>query len=588
MPPKKKQKRRIESYGHKGQERANNPPAGLVSPKTDPDTGGKKIYEHDPHLDPQLQWAGKAERTSFEVPTQSLHVHERIDPRTIIEAVRKRNSNGVAQPGLFEEERDVPLRQAIEFYKHANNWSNRLIAGDSLLVMNSLLQKENMAGKVQCVYMDPPYGIKYGSNFQPFVGKRDVRDGKDEDLTTEPEMIKAFRDTWELGIHSYLGYMRDRLLLAKELLTESGSVFVQIGDENVHHVREIMDEVFGAENFVSLIYFATTSGFPGSGVSRVGDYLCWLAKNKKKLKWRQLFQNKASESQGDNAYRYIELPDGTRRAMTKHEREGNQPLPEESRIFCYGDLQSQGASSQEAPFEFENTTFKPLTGHHWKARWPDGMNRLREAHRLAVVGNRLRYVRYLDDYPARKITNAWMDTGFAGFVSDKRYIVETNTKVIQRCILMTTDPGDLVFDPTCGSGTTAFVAEQWGRRWITCDTSRVATTLAKQRLMTATFDYYKLAYPDKGVGSGFEYKKVPHITLKSIANNEPPATETLFDQPVKDTKRARVTGPFTVEAVPSPTVQPIDHVETPPTPADETIAPHGRDPASRKNGAMNS
>ena len=253
-------KRKIGSYQHESEERANNPQVGLVNPKTDPDKGQKNTYAYDPHLDPQLHWAGKTERTSFEVPTVSLHVHERIDPRTIIGAVRKRNGNGATQPLLFDEERNVPLREAIEFYQHPHNWSNRLIAGDSLLVMNSLLQKENMAGKVQCVYMDPPYGIKYGSNFQPFVNKRDVKDGKDEDLTAEPEMIKAFRDTWELGIHSYLSYMRDRLLLAKELLTESGSVFVQISDENVHHVREIMDEVFGAENFVSLISYRTTGG----------------------------------------------------------------------------------------------------------------------------------------------------------------------------------------------------------------------------------------------------------------------------------------------------------------------------------------
>ena len=563
----------IESYQHADKKRVNNPPAGLVTPRTDPDAGGKKTYAYDPHLDPQLHWAGKAERTSFEVPTVSLHVHERIDSRTIVDAVRKRNGNGAnAQMPLFQEERSAPLRQAIEFYKHAHNWSNRLIAGDSLLVMNSLLQKENMAGKVQCVYMDPPYGIKYGSNFQPFTNKRDVKDGKDEDLTAEPEQIRAFRDTWELGIHSYLSYMRDRLLLAKELLTESGSVFVQISDKNVHHIREIMDEVFGAENFVSLIYFATTSGFSSSEISRVGDYLCWYAKNKDSIKYRPLFQYKEGLGRGDAAYRHIELPDGTLRSMTKHEREGNQSLPKGSRIFQYGDSQSQGASSQDTPFEFEGKTFKPLSNSHWKAKWPDGMNNLKKANRLAVAGTKLRYVRYMDDYPVQKITNSWMDTGFAGFVSDKRYVVETNTKVIQRCILMATDPGDLVFDPTCGSGTTAFVAEQWGRRWITCDTSRVAITLAKQRLMTATFDYYKLAHPDEGVGSGFQYKTVPHITLKSIANDEPPATETLYDQPLKDTKRARVTGPFTYEAVPSPTVQPID---TPPAPAGRGIEGEG-------------
>ncbi len=247
-------KKRIESYEHKGKKRVNNPPVGLVTPDTDPDIGQKKTYAYDPHLDPQLQWAGKAEHTSFEVPTVSLHVHERIDPRTIVEAVRKRNGGGPKeQLSLFEVERQEPLRQAIDFYKHAHGWSNRLVAGDSLLVMNSLLEKEGMAGKVQMIYIDPPYGIKYGSNFQPFVNKRDVKDGKDEDLTAEPEQIRAFRDTWELGIHSYLTYLRDRLLLARELLTESGSIFVQISDENVHHVRELMDEVFGAGDFINLI-----------------------------------------------------------------------------------------------------------------------------------------------------------------------------------------------------------------------------------------------------------------------------------------------------------------------------------------------
>jgi adenine-specific DNA-methyltransferase len=262
MKKKTENKRSIESYEHRDKERVNNPPVGLVTPDTDPDAGQKKKrYAYDPHLDPQLVWAGKAEHTSFEVPTVSLHVHERIDPRTIIEAVSKRNGNGQAlQLGLFEEERKEPLRDAIEFYQHKHGWANRLIAGDSLLVMNSLLEKEGMAGKVQMIYIDPPYGIKYGSNFQPFVNKRDVKDGKDEDLTSEPEQIRAFRDTWELGIHSYLTYLRDRLLLARELLHESGSIFVQIGDENVHLVRCLMDEVFGAGNFVSQVSFRTSPG----------------------------------------------------------------------------------------------------------------------------------------------------------------------------------------------------------------------------------------------------------------------------------------------------------------------------------------
>jgi len=291
-------KRPIESYEHRDKQRVNNPPVGLVTPDTDPDAGARKTYAYDPHLDPQLQWAGKAEHASFALPTVSLHVHERIDPRSIIEAVKRKNgSGGQQQMTLFDTECAEPLRQAVEFYKHAHGWSNRLVAGDSLLVMNSLLEKEGMAGKVQMVYLDPPYGIRYGSNFQPFVNKRDVKDGKDEDLTAEPEQIRAFRDTWELGIHSYLTYLRDRLLLARELLTESGSVFVQISDENVHHVRELMDEVFGVDNFCSLIAYSTTGGFASAGLSRAGDYLVWYARNKELLKFRPVYLDKPSAVQ---------------------------------------------------------------------------------------------------------------------------------------------------------------------------------------------------------------------------------------------------------------------------------------------------
>jgi len=586
-----KKKRPVEQYAHESENRLNNPPVGLVTPATDPDAGQKKkTYQYDPHLDPQLVWTGKAEHTSFEVPTVSLHVHERIDPRTIIEAVRKRNGDPEAQLGLFESQQ-LPLREEIEFYKHAKGWSNRMIAGDSLLVMNSLLEKEGMAGKVQMVYIDPPYGIKYGSNFQPFVNKRDVKDGKDEDLTAEPEMIRAFRDTWELGIHSYLTYLRDRLLLARELLTESGSCFVQISDENLHHVRELMDEIFGQQNFVSQIYFATTSGFSTGTLSRVGDYLLWYAKDKANIKYRQLYSPKENLDSGDDAYKYLELPDGVRRPMTRTERDGNEPIPEGAKIYRLDNLQSSGAAKGDTSFEFEGKTYRPNPNNHWKARYPDGMENLKASGRIEASGERIHYVRYLADNPVNPVTNSWMDTGFAGFATDKKYVVETNPKVIQRCVLMCTDPGDLVFDPTCGSGTTAYVAEQWGRRWITCDTSRVAVTLAKQRLMTAGFDYYQLAHPDEGVGSGFVYKTVPHIMLKSIANNPEikegmtrdqidaaiakyADQETLYDRPKKDSKKARVTGPFTVEAVPAPVVKPIGEIESEPA-DDESIARSG-------------
>ncbi|MBW6520845.1 MAG: site-specific DNA-methyltransferase [Desulfoarculaceae bacterium] len=547
--------RDIEQYDHADKERLNNPPVGLVSEATEPSTEGKKQYEYDPHLSPQLQWAGKAEHTSFEVPTVSLHVHERIDPKTILDNARKEET-GPKQMSLFATGKK-PLREAIEFYKHRLGWSNRLIAGDSLLVMNSLLEKEGMAGKVQMVYFDPPYGIKYGSNFQPFVNKRDVTDGKDDDLTAEPEMIKAFRDTWELGIHSYLTYLRDRLLLAKELLHESGSIFVQISDENLHHVREIMDEVFGIENFVSLVSFQKTGSLAGNLLGRTVDYLVWYANDKSRIKYRQLFIERTQGDTSLDRYDRVELPDGTTRRLRRAEITGKEPIPTGKRYrvqSLFSDGESSGGSF---PFEWQGKVFPCLKGSHWKTS-EAGLQQLALKGRLEVEGTRLRYLRYLEDFPVIPISDRW---GSLQIGTGLTYVVQTAPAVIQRCLLMTTDPGDLVFDLTCGSGTTAYVAEQWGRRWITCDTSRVATTLAKQRLMTASFDYYKLARPSEGVGSGFEYKTVPHITLKSIANNEPPPPETLYDQPLKDTKKVRVTGPFTAEAVPSLYAQSLSEIE---------------------------
>ncbi|MCS1410275.1 MAG: Modification methylase DpnIIB [Verrucomicrobia subdivision 3 bacterium] len=575
-------KRAIATYDHKDKERANNPPVGLVTPGTDPDEGRKQTYSYDPHLDPQLQWAGKTEHTSFEVPIRSLHVHERIDPRTIIEAVRKRNGgNGNGQMRLFEKEREIPLRQAIEFYQHAHNWSNRLIAGDSLLVMNSLLQKENMAGKVQCVYMDPPYGIKYGSNFQPFTNKREVKDGKAEDLTAEPEMIKAFRDTWELGIHSYLTYMRDRLLLAKELLTESGSCFVQIGDENVHRVGMVMDDIFGAENRLATISYVTTGGSSTAHLPEVADYLLWYAKDKEKAKYRQLYEplTRAEVVEFFSSYVMVELPDGSCRKITDEECfDPNKFLPKGARLYRRMRLASQGTSTtgRSDPYVWNNRTFHCPTNRQWGVS-PDGMDRLAALNRLdAAEGSKaeLAWKYYEDEVPGRRIHNVWAKQMS---VTGKKYIVQTADSVLQRCILMTTGPGDLVFDPTCGSGVAAYTAEKWGRRWITCDTSRVATTLAKQRLMTATFDYYKLAYPDEGVGSGFEYKKVPYVSAATLAYDKPQSFTTLFDQPIKDNKRARVTGPFTVEAVPAPQVIPIGTLRPSedPLPADNTVTRSG-------------
>jgi len=547
----------FEQYEHKDKKRLNNPPVGLVDAHTDNGGYRKKTFQYDPHLDPQLQWAGKAEHTSFEVPTVSLHVHERIDPRRIIETVRKEKT-GMVQSSLFEEDKK-PLREAIEFYKHKENWSNRLIAGDSLLVMNSLLEKEGMSGKVQMVYFDPPYGIKYGSNFQPFVNKRDVKDGKDEDLTAEPEMIKAFRDTWELGIHSYLTYVRDRLLLSKELLTESGSIFVQISDENVHHVRELMDEVFGSSNFISILSFRTKIPFGTKYIANLYDYIVWYAKDKNKMKFNRLYLDR--DTANLESYNWVELSDGSRRRI-KSDENAEDAIKNGYRLLRIENLVSSGRTETCVyPFDFRQQTYNPFSGRSWKTT-KEGMERLVTQKRIEQTGSQIGYVLYLEDFPVTELGNVWSDT--VNSFLRRSFVVQTNPIVIQRCLLMTTDPGDLIFDPTCGSGTTAFVAEQWGRRWITCDTSRVAITLAKQRLMTVIYDYYELAHPLEGVGSGFIYKSVPHVTLGSVANNEPPATETLYDQPLMDNKRTRVSGPFTVEAVPAPVVRSFDEVENPP------------------------
>jgi adenine-specific DNA-methyltransferase len=578
----KSKKRPIEQYDHKGKTRVNNPPVGLVTPQTDPPAPTHKTYEYDPHLDPQLVWAGKKEHTSFEVPTVSLHVHERIDPRTIIEAVRKRNGVPLkpAQGYLFEtREENPPLREAVDFYRHAHGWTNRLIAGDSLLVMNSLLEKEGLAGQVQMVYIDPPYGIRYGSNFQPFVNRRDVKDGKDEDLTQEPEMVRAFRDTWELGIHSYLTYLRDRLLLARDLLHESGSVFVQISDENLHLVRDAMDEVFGHANSCGLIAFAKSSATTSDTLPRPFDYLLWSAKDRKKLKFRQLFYLKTVGGAGGAEYTRVQLADGSKRRLSEEEIANPDLLPAGSRIYRLSSLMSQGFRQfTSVPYTHQGKTVDPGANMNWKTSI-EGLDRLASLGRIEAQANSFAYVRFYDDFPVFALNNVWGDTGIAGRPGDKIYVVQTSPKVVERCVLMSTDPGDLVFDPTCGSGTTAVVAEQWGRRWITCDTSRVATTLAKQRLMSATFDYYKLAHPNEGVGSGFEYKKVPHVTLKSIANNEPPGEETLYDQPLIDNSRARISGPFTVEAVPAPNVKSLDECSAGFQPASSLSTPAGETPA---------
>ena len=504
----KKAEDELTQYTFEDEKRLNIPQTGLVSADTDP-INGRKTYLFDPHLDPELQWAGKTEGTSFEVDTVSLHVHERIDPLTIIEAVR--NKEPEAQRSLFyyfeTPENNLPIREAIEFYKHSEGWSNRLIAGDSLIVMNSLLEKEGMAGMVQMVYIDPPYGIKYGSNFQPFVNKKDVKDGKDEDLTQEPETIKAFRDTWELGIHSYLTYLRDRLLLAKDLLSDTGSIFVQMNDENLHHVREIMDEVFGPQNFIAIITYQTATNQNTKTIQRLHDYLIWYSKTNNP-KVRHLFREYTQEER-NNIFNNID---------------------KNGRKFKAGQFRDNWTEAQ-----IEN---------------------LRNSDR--IYGKYVK--RFETDFEYTEYDTVWDGTVISTFSKEKVYAVQTSTVPIKRCILMTTDPGDLVLDITCGSGTTAFVAEQYGRRWITCDTSRVAISLAKQRLMTALYDYYELAHPDEGVSSGFNYQNAPHITISTIANGEPVRMETLFDKPVFDAGKKRVTGPFTVEAVPSQRVMNLEDV----------------------------
>jgi adenine-specific DNA-methyltransferase len=592
-----RRKKPIEQYDHHDKKRANNPPVGLVTPQTDPETNAKAEYAYDPHLDPQLAWAGKAEQMSFDVPTVSLHVHERIDPKTIIEAVRARNGAGDAKSGgqmpLFETpEENPPLRDAIDFYKHEHGWTNRLIAGDSLLVMNSLLEKEGMAGKVQMVYIDPPYGIKYGSNFQPFVNNRQVTDKRDDDLTQEPETLKAFRDTWELGIHSYLRYMRDRLLLVRDLLSETGVCFVQISDENVHLIRCLMDEVFGVPNYLGQIGFRKTGAQSTLGIPSTFDYIVAYARWKEGAKLRPVYIKKVPGGDGARQYTWLESPDGrSHRQMSQEELANPSIVPKGWVVFRPGPLSSPGYQEESSkPLRINGQTFSPGANRHWSIGIED-TRRLVAIGRTMVIGNTLCSKLYLDDYPISPMGNYWYDTVGTGFGEKQVYVVQTATSAVARCIVMATDPGDLVFDPTCGSGTTAFVAERLGRRWITCDTSRVAATLAKQRLMTASYDYYTLAHPQEGVSSGFIYETVPHVTLKGIVTNpeiKPGASRVevdaaitkyahripLYDSPAADSAKARVTGPFTVEAVPSATVKPVDRVEDVPV-SDGSIARSG-------------
>lgn len=559
---------KVIAYRH-DEKRKNNPDVGVVTPDNDPDQP-RTVWAYDPHIDPALQfdvgrakiesliddalasgdeatmrgaleqlkrqaapylnWTGKAERTSFEVDTVSLHVHERIDPASILAVVQKRMKAdaGKATTGdmfraWFEE--PLPLREAVDFYKHDRGWSNRLVAGDSLLVMNSLLQKEGMAGQVQMIYFDPPYGIKYGSNFQPFVNKRDVKDRKDEDLTQEPEMIKAFRDTWELGIHSYLTYLRDRLLLAKELLSDSGSIFVQISNENLHRVRQLLDDVFGPENHISTITFKKTSAQTAELLPAISDYLIWYSKCRSRVKYHQLLESR-KESSDLGTFSWLLRSDGRRIRLSRAQLSG-QESHEEGKKFRAADLTSQtGGESTRFEITINGQVFAPSTTRGWSTSEP-GLERLKKAGRLHALSTVACYVRLEDDFPSQPVCNLWVDTVLGTFTT-KMYVVQTSDLTVERCLLMTTQPGDLVLDITCGSGTTALAAEKLGRRWVTCDTSRVAITLAKQRLMTAGYDYYELKYPHEGLKAGFIYKTVPHVTLKSIANN--PEIDEVWDR----------------------------------------------------------
>jgi adenine-specific DNA-methyltransferase len=555
--------KKVESIKHKSSKRLHIPSkeeAGYEDASAKVQSG-KKILELPKNSvihrgqDPELFWLNKYENDDrdelLRVDIRSLYRHEHIAPETLIKNLYRITEEKNPQSDLYNElfgnalEKDE-LDKVSEYYQHQDGWTNRLIQGDSHLVMASLLEREGMAGQVQTIYFDPPYGIKYGSNWQIKLNNRDVKDGSDESLAGEPEVIKAFRDTWELGIHSYLSYLRDRLLIAKELLTESGSCFVQISDENVHLVRSIMDEVLGSENYIGEIVFKKASSATSNFIGVVNDYILWYSKDISKVKYRQLFYEKVGEdASGFSTYKNIELKDGTRRPITKEEMKSRE-LPNGSRLFRLDPLISQsGGDGARFPIKFEGRIFE-LKKDYWKTS-AEGIQNLIKKKRIAALESVIRYVRYIDDFPAYPINNLWDDV--LGQM-DKQYVVQTNEKVVQRCLLMTTDPGDLALDPTCGSGTTAFVAEQFGRRWITIDTSRIALNIAKQRLMTATLPYYKLYDENSGdIRQGFIYKTVPHIMLKNLANDEPPSTETLYDKPEIDNKRLRVSGPFTVETL---------------------------------------
>lgn len=546
----------VEALKHDEATRKNIPTAEYQSVLAQDEKSPVRVaYERrNRDLDPQLVWRGKDEQdwSDLVVHAPPLYIQEKVHPKVLIDDLRRQSEQRRAEEArqqqgatvdLFADFNGLPSEAArTEFYQHDAHWANRMILGDSLQVMASLAEREGLRGKVQCIYFDPPYGIKFNSNFQWSTTSRDVKDGNAEHITREPEQVKAFRDTWRDGIHSYLTYLRDRLTVARDLLTDSGSIFVQIGEENVHRVRAVLDEVFGEEQFVSQIAFKTTTGagsFAGGTdvLASVLNHVLWFARMKERVKYRQIYQFKALAGEGGNAYTRVQDPTGRRRAGT--DSEIFNP-PAELRFFAADNLTSQTTRVGQTtvfPVDVSGQTYTPSKGG-WKTNRL-GMSRLLLADRLIGLGSTLRYVRFFDDFSVFPLNNQWDDTTTAGFGDPKLYVVQTNSKVMQRCVLMATDPGDLVLDPTCGSGTAAYVAEQWGRRWITIDTSRVALALARARIMGARYPYYLLADSREGqfkeaeltrsapssqtvrgnIRQGFVYERVPHITLKSIANN---------------------------------------------------------------------
>jgi adenine-specific DNA-methyltransferase len=510
-----------------------------------PDDGKTVILDMDPSVDPVLMWAGKRNRR--EVPLLPLQRTEIVSESRIARIIeRAREAAAKDQPQFRQEslfaELEKELRESdkdkrVEFYTHEEGWKNKLICGDSLQVMESLIHYEGLRGKVQMIYIDPPYGIKYDSNFQQRVDstKNDEKDQADDVLS-----IRAFRDTWSLGIHSYLEYLKERLYLCRELLADAGSVFVQISDDNVHRVRALMDEVFGAGNFMSLIAFAKTAVADSDLLPVTHDFLIWYARDKTLSKYRKLWRERVERTEG-GTFTWVELPSGECRRLTSDERTGEMDLPEGSLRFRAADVSSQGETvGGSEPVEFEGKTYRCSPGRHWKR---ETVERLIAAGRIVAQGSTLAYKRYEDDFPWMPFTHVWNDT-IIGTFTKKHYVVQTNERVVERCIAMTTDPGDIVFDPTCGSGTTALCAEKLGRRWVTCDTSRVAVNVARQRLLSATFEHYTTR--NGSVSSGFVYKTVDHVTLKGLAYDLEPEKVELVDQPEVDKDAIRVCGPLEV------------------------------------------